>query len=96
MKDFNQNGTPLRLIWVGNRQRELRQYQGYWYIILTPREMEEWPGIHWNGYVLYHKYKWWKTHGEWFPGTEMRYCYVDGDRDNIRITNIDLRPVGAY
>src|SRR5215469_18365791 len=87
----NEQGTPIRHIAGG---RELRQYQGYWYIYLTPRERESYPGIHWSGYALYHKYKWWLKYGEWFGGDEARYYYADGDRNNIRITNIVVTPVG--
>lgn len=86
--EFNANGTPIRHISGG---RELRQYQGYWYIHLTPREREEWPGIHWSGYVLYHKYKIWMHYGEWYGVEDAIYKYLDGNRDNIRITNIGVR-----
>lgn len=89
---FNANGTPLAQIWVGNQQRELRQYQGYWYIQLTARELAEWPGCHWTGYVLIHKFKWWKKYGEWFSREEATYHYADRDPNNIRITNIVVLP----
>lgn len=85
---FNQNGTPIRYISGG---RELRNYQGYWYIRLTQAELKEWPGVHWTGCVLIHKYKWWKQYGEWFGQHEARYKYIDGDQDNIRITNIAIK-----
>lgn len=83
----NQNGTPIRHISGG---RELRQYQGYWHIRLTKEELEEWPGVHWNGYTLAHKWKYWLKYGEWYGVEDARYYYIDGDRDNLRITNIGL------
>ena len=86
--DTTEYGTPVRFISGG---RELRQYQGYWYVCLTKKELEEWPGIHWNGYVLVHKWKYWLKYGEWYGQEEARYRYLDGDRDNIRITNIGVR-----
>lgn len=84
--------TPVRYISPGNR--ELRQYQGYGYIRLTPRELQDWPGVHWSRFVLVHKWKFWKRYGEWFAGDQARY-YADGDRDNIRLTNIAVREVGT-
>jgi hypothetical protein len=84
--------TPIRFI---SGKRELRKYQGYWYVRLTPRELDEWPGVHWNGYVLVHKWKIWVRYGEWYGGDEARYYYVDGDRDNIRLTNFSVREVGT-
>jgi hypothetical protein len=86
-------GTPVRYISPGNR--ELRQYQGYWYIRLNDVELQDWPGVHWGGYVLIHKYKFWKRHGDWYAGDEARYYYADGDRDNIRLTNIAIKEVGT-
>ncbi|MEX3929786.1 hypothetical protein AB4Y36_38245 [Paraburkholderia sp. BR10936] len=84
--------TPIRYISGG---RELRQYQDYWYIRLTHKELADWPGVHWHGYVLVHKWKIWALYGEWYGQDEARYCYLDGDRDNIRVTNIGLRRVGG-
>jgi hypothetical protein len=80
-------GTPTRTISGG---RVLVQYQGYWYIRLTPSEVEDYPGVHWNRYVLIHKWKWWLKYGEWFGIEEATYRYLDKDRDNIRITNIGV------
>jgi hypothetical protein len=84
----NENGTPVRFISGG---RELRQYQGYWYVCLTKNELKDWPGIHWNGYVLVHKWKYWLKYGEWYGRDEAMYRYLDGDQNNIRITNIGVR-----
>jgi hypothetical protein len=84
----NQNGTPVRYISGG---RELRQYQGYWYIILTKSELAAWPGIHWNGYVLFHKWKIWEKYGIWYGVEHGFYRYMDGDKNNIRLSNIGLK-----
>jgi len=88
----NAQGTPIRYISGG---RELRQYQGYWYVRLTAKELEDYPGVNWSGYVLVHKWKWWLKHGEWFGQHEARYRYLDGDTNNIRITNICVTEVGT-
>jgi hypothetical protein len=88
--DYNEHGTPIRFITHNGKKRELRQYQGYWYIILTPGELEDWEGVHWHGYVLVHKWKYWVKYGEWYGRDEAMYRYLDGDRDNIRITNIGV------
>ncbi len=82
----NENGTPIRFTYG----RELRCYQGYWFAILTPEEIQNWPGNHWNGYVLFHKWRYWLKYGEWYGREEATYHYLDGDRDNIRITNIGV------
>jgi hypothetical protein len=87
LSECNENGTPIRYISGG---RELRQYQGYWYVILTKDELNAWPGIHWNGYVLFHKWKIWKVYGLWYGVEEAIYRYLDGNRDNIRLSNIGV------
>ena len=66
---------------------------GYWFIILTPAEREEYPGCTWSGYVLYHKWAWWKKYGEWYGRDTATYRYLDGDKDNIRITNIGVKAI---
>ncbi|MEX3859679.1 hypothetical protein AB3X94_37450 [Paraburkholderia sp. BR10923] len=85
-------GTPVRTI-SGNR--EIRRYQNYWYICLTRDELNEYPGVHWHGWVLIHKYKFWKRWGEWYGEDVARYYYLDRDPDNIRITNIGIREIGT-
>lgn len=82
-------GIPVRHIAGG---RELRKYNnGYWYIRLTDAEFEEWVGTHWSRYVTFHKWKIWMHYGEYYTEDEARYKYLDGDQDNIRITNIGIR-----
>lgn len=73
--------------------REIRKYSnGYWYIRLTDVEMEEYPGTSWSGYVVIHKWKWWVKYGEHYWYNEGSYRYADGNQDNIRITNITVKP----
>jgi|SRR5215469_140889 len=83
--------TEKRFIADGSKKRELRKYAGYWFIMLTHSEQLEYPGNSWSGYVLFHKWKWWVKYGEWYGREEGIYHYLDGDRDNIRITNIGVR-----
>lgn len=73
--------------------RQLVKYHGYWYIVLTKKELEEWPGVHWSGYVLYHKWLWWKHYGEWYGREIATYRYLDGDRDNVRVSNIGVKAI---
>jgi hypothetical protein len=88
MTTINENGTPIRHIAGG---RELRRYAGYWFVCLTAKELEDWPGNSWSGYVLVHKWKYWLKYGEWYGREDGMYRYLDGDTDNIRITNIGIK-----
>lgn len=84
--------APVRYISGG---RELRLYAGYWFVRLTPSEMAEYPGGTWTGYILAHKWKVWKSRGVWYSRDEAMYRFLDGNPDNLRITNIGVKATGT-
>lgn len=73
--------------------RNYMKWGGYWWIRLTEAEAEEYPGSSWGGWVRIHKYKIWDKYGLWYDMADARYYYMDGNPDNIRITNIGVKTV---
>jgi hypothetical protein len=75
--------------------RTLVRYQNYWYVVLNKSELQEYPGCHWHGYVIYHKWKYWHHYGEHYWRDEAVYRYNDGNPDNLRVTNIVVKLRGT-
>lgn len=77
------------------RKREYIKWGGYWWTRLSKKEQDDYPGSTWGGWVRVHKFKVWEKYGEWYGQSEARYCFLDGNPDNLRITNIGVRQIGG-